>query len=69
MYSWFYMQILNLYHFVDSALATSQNYPDAGLFILQTSAPEDKVRRRMPENAAEVVGNGGVGNARDSDGD
>jgi hypothetical protein len=44
MYSWFYAHILNIYHFVDSALATSQNYPDSGLFIIQTSAPEDKVK-------------------------
>lgn len=48
MYSWFYAHILNIYHFVDSALATSQNYPDSGLFIIQTSAPEDKVQLKLP---------------------
>lgn len=43
MFSWFYTQILNMYHFIDQAQATHQSYPDAGLFLLQTSAPEDKV--------------------------
>ena len=56
MFSWFYAHILNLYHFVDSALATSQNYPDSGLFIIQTSAPENKVggRSRAAARASQL---------------